>query len=152
MESRALESATRLAPWPQRRSGVVTCGPCSDRATIPAAVATLEDLLVLDVRVGTIVGARPLRGARRPMLALTLALGALGQRQSCVDSGGRETGDDLVGLQVAAVVNLPPRRVAGFDVDAQILAVNDLRGESVLLLPERPVEDGVGLARGLEAS
>lgn len=115
-------------------------------------MATLEDLLTLDVRVGTIVGAHPLRGARRPMLALTLSFGDLGQRQSCVDSGGREDGDDLVGLQVAAVVNLPARRVAGLEVGAQVLAVNDLRGESVLLLPERPVEDGAGLERGLEAS
>jgi tRNA-binding protein len=115
-------------------------------------VATLEDLLTLDVRVGTIVAAQPLRGARRPMLVLTLDFGALGRRQGCVDSSGREASDDLVGLQVAAVVNLPSRRVAGLEVGAQVLAVNDLRGESVLLLPERPVEDGAGLEPGFEAS
>ncbi len=48
------------------------------RDTIPPALATVDDFLTLDLRVGTIVAARPLRGARRPALALTLDFGALG--------------------------------------------------------------------------
>ena len=49
---------------------------------------------------------------------------------------------DLVGLQVVAVVNVPPRRVAGLDSQVLVLAVENGKGESVLLIPERPVPDG----------
>jgi tRNA-binding protein len=47
-----------------------------------------------------------------------------------------------VGLQVIAVVNLPPRRVAGLDSKVLVLAVGDGKGGNVLLIPERPVPDG----------
>ena len=49
---------------------------------------------------------------------------------------------ELVGLQVIAVVNLPPRRVAGLESEVLILAVQNGKGENVLLIPERPVPDG----------
>ena len=108
----------------------------------PAALATLDELLDLDVRVGTVVAVRPLRGARRPTLALTLDLGPGGRRLGCLESGSRDEPDQLVGLQVAAVVNLPPRVVAGTEVDAWLLSAADGQGNRVLLLPERPLAEG----------
>ena len=105
-------------------------------------MATLDELLDLDVRVGTVVGVRSLRGARRPTLALTLDLGPGGRRETCLESGGREEPDQMVGLQVAAVVNLPPRTVAGQRVDAWLLSAPDGQGNRVLLLPERPLAEG----------
>lgn len=108
----------------------------------PRALATVDDFLALDIRVGTIVAARVLRGARRPSFALTIDFGALGSRSAAARITDLYETDDLVGLQVAAVVNLPARQVAGFDSEVQVLAVDDGKGENVLLIPERPVPDG----------
>ena len=105
-------------------------------------MATVDDFLTLDLRVGTIVAARPLRGARRPALALTLDFGELGRLASSARIADLYEPDDLVGLQVIAVVNLPPRRVAGLDSRVLVLAVPDGKGANVLLIPERPVPDG----------
>jgi len=108
----------------------------------PPALASLDDFLALDVRVGTIVSARALRGARKPAYALSIDFGALGQRTSSAQIAGLYEAEELVGLQVAAVVNLPKKRVAGFDSEVLVLAVEDGKGENVLLMPERPVPDG----------
>lgn len=105
-------------------------------------MASFEDFLALDVRVGTIVEARPLRGARRPAYALTLDLGSLGRKTSSARIAGLYEAAELVGLQVVAVVNLPVKRVAGLDSEVLVLAVEDGRGDHVLLMPERPIPDG----------
>lgn len=108
----------------------------------PRALTNVDDLLALDIRVGTVVSARTLRGARKPAYALTIDFGPLGQKTSSARITGLYEAEDLVGLQVTAVVNLPPKTVAGFDSEVLVLAVGDGRGESVLLIPERPVPDG----------
>jgi tRNA-binding protein len=104
-------------------------------------LASLDDFLSLELRVGTIVKARALRGARRPAYALTIDFGALGQKGASARIAGLYDSDELVGLQVVAVVNLPVKRVAGFDSEVLVLAVDDGKGENVLLIPERPVPD-----------
>jgi len=104
-------------------------------------LASLDDFLALDLRVGTIVKARALRGARRPAYALSIDFGALGQKNGSARIAGLCETEDLVGLQVVAVVNLPVKRVAGFDSEVLVLAVDDGKGEHVLLIPERPVPD-----------
>jgi tRNA-binding protein len=104
-------------------------------------LASLDDFLALELRVGTIVAARVLRGARRPAYALSIDFGALGQKNASARIAGLYESEDLVGLQVVAVVNLPPKRVAGFDSEVLVLAVDDGKGEKVLLIPERPVPD-----------
>ncbi len=106
------------------------------------ALASREDFLTLDIRVGTIVSARGLRGARQPAFALSVDFGSLGTKTSSAQITDLYETEDLVGLQVVAVVNLPPRRVAGFDSEVLVLAVDDGKGEQVLLIPERPVPDG----------
>jgi tRNA-binding protein len=68
--------------------------------------------------------------------------GELGQRRSSAQISDLYEPSDLVGLQVVAVVNLPPRRVAGLDSEVLVLAVENGKGENVLLIPERPVPDG----------
>ena len=99
-------------------------------------------MLALDVRVGTVVSAEVLRGARKPALALKVNLGELGVRTSTARITDLYSPEDLVGLQVVAVVNLPPRTVAGFVSEVLLLATDNGRGEHVLLMPERPVPDG----------
>jgi tRNA-binding protein len=106
-------------------------------------LASIDDLLALDVRAGTVVSARRQRGARTPAYELLIDFGAaLGRLASSAPLTGLYEAEDLVGLQVLAVVNLPPERVAGFDSQVRVLAVSDGRGGQVLLIPERPVPDG----------
>ena len=108
----------------------------------PAALATVDDFLTLDLRVGTVVAAEVLRGARKPAFRLQVDFGTLGQRVSSAQITDLYEPAELVGLQVVAVVNLPPRRVAGVDSEVLVLAVASGKGESVLIIPERPVPDG----------
>jgi tRNA-binding protein len=105
-------------------------------------LATADELLSLDVRVGTIVSAARLRGARTPAFALEIDLGALGTRTGFAQITDLYESTELTGLQVVAIVNLPRQRVAGLDADVVVLTVDDGKGEHVLLMPERPVPDG----------
>jgi tRNA-binding protein len=105
-------------------------------------LATQEEFLSLDMRVGTIVSAKVLRGARYPSFALTIDLGELGRREASASIPDLYELDELVGLQVVTVVNLPPERVAGLEADAVVLTANNGKGQSVLVLPDQPVPDG----------
>jgi tRNA-binding protein len=105
-------------------------------------LATVEDFLTLDIRVGTVVAAEALKGARRPAYALQVDFGPLGTHMSSAQITDLYDANDLVGLQVVAVVNFPARRVAGLVSEVLVLAVDNGRGEHVLLMPERPVPDG----------
>jgi tRNA-binding protein len=109
-------------------------------------LATFEEFLSLDVRVGTIVAAKVLKGARRPSFALTVDFGDLGTREASAAIPDLYEMDELVGLQVVAVVNLPPQRVAGLESQALVLMASNGKGESVLLLPDQPVPDGTRVA------
>jgi tRNA-binding protein len=105
-------------------------------------LANLDDWLALDVRVGTVVAAEPLRGARTPALVLKIGFGEGDTRTAVAPITDLYESGELIGLQVAAVVNLPPERVSGVQSQVRVLAVGDGRGENVLLMPERPVPDG----------
>jgi tRNA-binding protein len=105
-------------------------------------LASQEDWLALDVRVGTIVAAEPLRGARTPMLLVRVELGDGDIRSGVAPITDLYDPSELAGLQVAVVVNLPPERVSGSVSEVHILSVGDGRGENVLIMPERPVPDG----------
>jgi tRNA-binding protein len=105
-------------------------------------LASLEAFLDLDVRIGTIVAAEHLRGAKRPTIALRITFGELGTK-----TGGAELVDlyepgELVGLQVAAIVNLPHQTIAGLKSEVLVLAADNGRGENALVIPERPLPDG----------
>lgn len=105
-------------------------------------MATLDEFLDLELRTGTIVSAEALKGARTPALALKIDFGERGVLNGTAEITDLYDSEDLVGLQVAAILNLPPRRVAGFPVQALVLTVDNGRGEQTLLIPERPVPDG----------
>ena len=105
-------------------------------------MATVDDFLTLDLRVGTVVAAEVLRGARKPSFSLQVDFGALGRRRSSAQISDLYEPAELVGLQVVAVTNFPSKRVAGFESEVLVLAVDNGKGEHVLLMPERPVPDG----------
>ena len=103
----------------------------------------LEAFRTLDVRVGTILSADPLTGARVPAYKIAVDLGsALGTRQSSAQVTKHYAPDDLVGIQVLCVVNFPPKRIAGFSSEVLILGLPDASGDVVLIRPERAVPNG----------
>ena len=116
--------------------------PDQSQATIRRRLATLDEFLDLELRTGTIVYAEALKGARTPALALKIDFGERGVLNGTAEISDLYEPEELVGLQVAAVLNLPPRRVAGFPVQALVLTAVNVRGERTLLIPERPVPDG----------
>lgn len=105
--------------------------------------AEIEDFEALDVRVGTVLEARAFPEARQPLVRLRLDFGGeTGELDSAARLEPRYGLDELEGRQVLAVVNLPPRRIAGFTSECLTLGVPDDEGEPILVVPERPVPDG----------
>jgi tRNA-binding protein len=93
--------------------------------------------------VGTVVDAQPFPEARKPALKLWVDFGgALGVRQSSAQVTVHYSADRLIGRQVLAVVNLPPRKVAGFESQVLVLGLPDENGDVVLLRPDLKVPDG----------
>ncbi len=100
----------------------------------PAPTMTVEDFFKVDIRLGRIVAAEPLAGARKPAYRLRIDFGpALGIKGSSAQITTRYHAEELVGRLVLGVVNLPPRRVAGFNSETLTLGLADREGEVVLL-------------------
>jgi tRNA-binding protein len=109
----------------------------------PAAEIAFDDFLKIDVRVGTIVAVDPFPEARKPAWKLTIDFGpAIGTRRSSAQVTAHYAADALVGRQVAAVVNLPPRRIGPFMSEVLTLGFPDADGAVVLVSPDRRVPDG----------
>ncbi|GAC1582375.1 MAG: tRNA-binding protein [Candidatus Elarobacter sp.] len=104
------------------------------------------DFARIDVRAGTILAAEPLAGARKAAFALRIDFGAeIGVRRSSAQITQRHAVEDLIGTQCCAVVNFPPKRIAGFESQVLVLGMNDDEGYVVLVRPVFPVPDGARL-------
>jgi tRNA-binding protein len=104
---------------------------------------TFDDFSKVDIRVGTIVGAEPLAGARKPALRLRIDFGpGIGLKTSSAQITKHYEPAALIGRQVAAVVNFPPRQIGKTMSEVLTLGFPDGNGEVVLIMPERPVPDG----------
>ena len=102
-----------------------------------------DDFLKVDIRVGTIVAAEPLEGARKPALRLEIDFGPqIGRRKSSAQITRHYRPEDLIGRQVAAVLNFPPRQIGKMMSEVLTLGFPDGAGEVVLIGPERAVPDG----------
>ncbi len=103
----------------------------------------LDDFLKLDIRVGTIVAAEAFPEARKPAFKLRIDFGApIGIKRSSAQITERQRLEDLVGTQVLAVVNFPPRQIGPVRSEVLTLGVPDENGHVVLLRPGQGVPDG----------
>jgi len=102
-----------------------------------------EDFLKVDIRVGTIVEALPFPQARKPAYRLMIDFGPeVGVKKSSAQLTRNYVTDALVGRQVAAVVNFPPRQIGPLMSEVLTLGFPDEAGEVVLISPDKPVPNG----------
>jgi tRNA-binding protein len=102
-----------------------------------------DDFLRVDIRVGTIVAVDPFPEARKPALKLTIDFGpTVGTKRSSAQITRHYRAEDLIGRQVAAVVNFPPRQIGKFMSEVLTLGFPDETGEVVLFAPDLTVPNG----------
>ena len=108
-----------------------------------AAPITFDQFLAVDIRVGTILEVEPFPEARKPAFKLKIDFGeGIGVRRSSAQITEHYTADTLVGRQVAAVVNFPPRQIGKFMSEVLTLGFPDENGKVVLFAPDLKVPNG----------
>jgi tRNA-binding protein len=106
-------------------------------------MATFDEFQRIDIRVGTILSAEPFPAAKKPAIKMTIDFGAeVGTKRSSAQLTTHYTPTQLVGRQVVAVVNFPPRRIATFDSEVLVLGALPQPSEVVLLALDHPVANG----------
>jgi tRNA-binding protein len=109
----------------------------------PAATIGFDDFLKVDIRVGTVVEARVFPEARKPAFQLFIDFGPdIGVKKSSAQITKNHTLEELVGRQVAAVVNFPPRQIGPIMSEVLTLGFPDRNGDVVLASVDLPVPDG----------
>ena len=105
-------------------------------------MATFDDFMKLDIRVGTITEAKVFAKARKPAYQLVVDFGEeIGTKKSSAQITQHYTPEELVGRQVLAVVNFPPRQIADFMSEVLVLGTYS-EGGVVLIRPDKAVQNG----------
>ena len=106
----------------------------------------VDGFFAYDLRVGTVLDAHPNTGARKPAYVLTIDFGAAGRRTTSAQLTRHYRPEDLVGRQVVAVLNFPPRRIAGVRSEVLVLGACAASDDVVLLRPDHAVPNGTPIA------
>ncbi|MBB3032678.1 tRNA-binding protein [Alteriqipengyuania lutimaris] len=116
----------------------------SHEPNAPAAEETsFDQFLKVDIRIGTVVAAHEFPEARKPAYRLEIDFGpTIGVKKTSAQITANYSRDELVGRQVAAVVNFPPRQIGPVMSEVLTLGFADEAGEVVLFAPDRQVPDG----------
>ena len=108
-------------------------------------LCSYAEFTALDLRVGTVVKAQVFEGARNPAYQLWIDFGPLGQKKSSAQITVCYTPDELIGQQVIAVINFPPKQIGSFMSECLVLgSVSDQ--QVVLLQPQQTVDNGLPIA------
>ena len=103
---------------------------------------TWDDFSKIDIRAGTITKAQPFEKAKKPAFQLEIDFGPLGIKKSSAQITFHYTVEELIGRQVIAVVNFPPKQIANFFSECLVLGVYDNQNQVVLLHPSLKVDNG----------
>ncbi len=101
-----------------------------------------DDFEKLDIRTGTILEVTDFPKAKKPSYQLTIDFGPLGIRKSSAQITHHYTRESLIGIQVVAIVNFPPKQIANFFSECLVLGVYDENKQVILLHPGKPVTNG----------
>ncbi|WP_234734651.1 tRNA-binding protein [Tellurirhabdus bombi] len=107
---------------------------------------TWDDFEKVDIRTGTIVAVADFPKARNPAYQLTIDFGELGTKKSSAQITKLYTPEELIGKQIVAVVNFPPKQIANFISECLVLGVVGADKEVTLLLPDRETPNGLRIA------
>ena len=108
-------------------------------------MADFNSFLKIDIRAGTIIDVKEFPEARKPAFKLEIDFGHLGNKKSSAQVTELYDKDKLLGKQILAVVNFPPRQIGPFMSEVLTLGVPDGNGHVVLVAPETNVDNGVRL-------
>jgi tRNA-binding protein len=104
---------------------------------------SFDDFLKVDIRAGRVIRAEPYPEARKPAIKLWIDFGpGIGEKKSSAQITAHYTPEGLIGRQVLAVVNFPPRQIGKFLSEVLVLGVSDASGEVVLIGPDSDVPEG----------
>ena len=105
-------------------------------------MATYEEFTKIEIRVGKVIKAEAFVQARRPAIKMWIDFGKLGILTSSAQITRRYRPEELVGTQVLAVTNFPPRKIAGFSSQVLVLGAIPEEGDVVLVRPDAAVDPG----------
>lgn len=105
-----------------------------------------NDFQKVDIRTGTVIQVEPNAKAHTPAYVMRVDFGELGVKVSSAQLTENYEAGDLVGMQIVAVINFPPKRIAGIKSEVLVLGAMDKEQGTVLLKTDRKVKDGVKIA------
>lgn len=104
---------------------------------------TWNDFEKIEIRTGTIIQAATFIKAKKPAYQLTIDFGQLGIKKSSAQITHHYTIEELVGKQIVAIVNFPPKQIANFISECLVLGVYDEQKEVILLQPDKKMSNGL---------
>lgn len=102
-----------------------------------------NDFEKIDIRTGTIIEAKEFPKAKKPSYQLTIDFGELGIKKSSAQITKFYSAESLIGQQIIAVINFPPKQIANFVSECLVLGVYDENNDVVLIQPKHPVSNGL---------